>query len=82
MGVTLHKSASSKLQTFLTAGHTGREQGTRMYCGRFDCEYQIGVDDEATQRRREEKDRGGEKEEGKRLALANTPAQENQGGGR
>ena len=39
----------------LTAGHTGREQGQEIDCALFDSAYPIGVDDDATQRRREAK---------------------------
>ena len=39
----------------LTEGHTGQKQGRGKYCARFDRAYPIGVDDEATQQRREVK---------------------------
>ena len=39
----------------LTEGHTGQKQGRGNDCARFDCAYPIGVDDEATQQRREVK---------------------------
>ena len=39
----------------LTAGHTGQKQGQEIECAVFDSAYPIGVDDDATQRRREAK---------------------------
>ena len=39
----------------LTAGHTGQKQGQEIECALFDSAYPIGVDDDATQRRREAK---------------------------